>query len=103
MATYLILLIFMFSFSLRITKGFNEFLDFSEPQIYQTIITEKDYSVTRSRKTSTTHYYFIVNIDGEMTEIEINSDIYEKYEEGSVITVNIHNGALSMTYYTVEE
>lgn len=103
MVTYLILLIFMFSFSLRITKGFNEFLDFSQPKVYKTIITEKDDSVSGGSRTRTTHHYFIVNIDGKTTEIEINSDIYEKYEEGSVITVNIHNGALGMTYYIIED
>ena len=101
--TYLFILILIFMFSLRITKGFNEFLDFSEPQIYQTIISEKDYSVSKSRRTSTKHYYFIVNIDGEMTEIEINSDIYEKYEKGNRITVNIYNGALGMTYYVIND
>ena len=101
--TYLFLLILIFLLSLRITKGFNEFLDFSEPQVYQTIITEKDYYVKRSRRSSTRHYYFTVNIDGELTEIEINSDIYEKYEKGNHIPLNIHNGILGMTYYTIED
>ena len=44
---------------------------------------------------------FYIYIDGERKEIDVTSDIYKKYEKGENIEVNIHQGVLGMTYYTV--
>ena len=80
-------------------KGLNWALDFSEPKQVMTIITEKDHTSGRNGN----RYYFTAYIDGKLVEFLVGSDSYDKYGEGAGITVNVHKGALGMTYYTLKE
>ena len=91
-------LFFAFFMCWQITVGLNYSLDFSQPTAYQTTIIEKESHHGRGG-----HFYdFYVYIDGKRKEIDVTSDIYKKYEKGENIEVNLHQGALSMTYYTVD-
>ena len=93
-------LFFAFFLCWQITDGLNYSLDFSQPTaIYQTTIIEKESHHGRGGHS----YDFYVYIDGKRKEIDVTSDIYKKYEKGELIKVNIHQGALGMTYYTVED
>ncbi len=86
-------------YSWMLTVGFNAALDFSKPTEYKTMIKEKDYSSGKGR----TRYSFTAYINGKLVDINVAHSIYEKYSEGSAIAVNIHKGALGMTYYTIDE
>ena len=96
----LVVLFFAFFLCWQITDGLNYSLDFSQPTaIYQATIIEKEYSHQVRGGTSRSFYIYI---DGERKEIDVTSDIYKKYEKGETIKINIHQGALGMTYYTVD-
>lgn len=83
---------------LLIAENLNWALDFSEPMQCSTRITEKDCSTGKNER-----YYFTAYIDGKMVEFEVGSDSYDKYNKGANITVNVHRGALGMTYYTLKD
>ena len=85
-------------FCLLIVKNINWALDFSKPTEYSTRIMEKDCSTGKNEE-----YLFTVYIDGKLVEFEVGVDDYDKYAEGAKITVNVHKGALGMTYYTLKE
>ena len=95
----IIVLFLAFFLCWQITDGLNYSLDFSQPKTYQTTIITKKYNNNIRGRNS---YGFYVYIDGERKEIEVTSDIYKKYEKGENIKLNIHQGALGMTYYTVD-
>ena len=88
-----------FALCWRIAVGLNYSLDFSKPLEYKTRITEKEYHSGKGRST----YYFTAYINGKIIKVKVGSDIYEKYDYSDSINVNIHKGALGMTYYTVDE
>ena len=95
----IIVLFLAFFLCWQITDGLNYSLDFSQPKTYQTTIITKKYNNNIRGRNS---YDFYVYIDGERKEIEVTSDIYKKYGKGETIKINIHQGALGMTYYTVD-
>ena len=95
----IIVLFLAFFLCWQITDGLNYSLDFSQPKTYQTTIITKKYNNNIRGRNS---YDFYVYIDGERKEIDVTSDIYKKYEKGETIKINIHQGALGMTYYTVD-
>ena len=85
-------------FCLHIAYNLNWALDFSEPMQCSTRIAEKDYSTGKNER-----YYFTAYIDGKMVEFEVGSEVYDKYNKGANITVNVHKGALGMTYYVLND
>lgn len=95
----IVAVVFVFIYSWALTAGLNSVLDFSKPAEYKTMVKEKDYSRGRGKTT----YSFTAYINGKLIEFDVDRDIYEKYNEGSDITVNIHKGALGLTYYTMDE
>jgi len=93
-------LFLVFALCGTVAEGLNCSLDFSKPTVYSTRIDEKEY---RHRPKGPTTRSFTVYMDGERKEIDVTTDIYEKYNEGENINVNIHKGILGMTYYTVDK
>lgn len=98
---YTIILCLVFFLSWQASVALNYALDFSEPTLYNTQITEKEHH--SGSKGSGPTYSFTVYINGKLKEFKVTSDIYKKYSTGENIDVNIHKGILGMTYYTVDE
>ncbi|MBQ8447479.1 MAG: hypothetical protein IJX27_00940 [Clostridia bacterium] len=85
-------------FCLSSAEKINWALDFSKPAEYSTRIREKEKHTGKN-----TRYLFTAYIDGKLVEFEVGADSYDKYAEGAGITVNVHRGALGMTYYTLKD
>lgn len=97
---YVFLLFCVFMFCWSSADGLNWALDFSEPVEVSTRIKEKDSS-NSSRGIDS--YYFTAYIDGKIVEFQVSRDDYTKYNYNDHITVNVHKGALGMTYYTLKK
>lgn len=95
----IIILVVAYVFCLRAVEKFNWALDFSEPKEVSTMIKGKDHYSGKGGAS----YTFTAYIGGKLVEFEVDSDVYEEYNLGEKITVNVYNGALGMDYYKLKD
>jgi len=95
----IIVLVVACLFCLRTVEKFNWALDFSEPKEVSTMIKGKDHYSGKGGAS----YTFTAYIGGKLVEFEVDSDVYEEYNPGDKITVNVYNGALGMDYYKLKD
>lgn len=79
----------------------NKEFDFSEPQLYElTVIDKQKYSGRNSR--SYDLYVADWNNSGDTVGIDVGFETYESHEVGDEIIVEVHSGALGIEYYRYE-
>ncbi|MBQ8402889.1 MAG: hypothetical protein IJX55_00495 [Clostridia bacterium] len=89
-------LVFLLTF--YYAENLNYAFDFSAPQEYRTVVSEKDYSSNRGG----TNYYLTVYVNGKMVDLRVQGRVYDEYEVGDFVNVSIYEGAFGMTYYTMD-